>query len=117
MRPLLLNILLILGLQWLVPQWWWILLVPFAFGLIIRGGVGRAFVIGLSSAGLAWFGFGLLRWLQGGGLVAARIAGLLSLGSPVLVLALTVVFAMLAGGTAAGLGRSLRLLVLPDPRA
>lgn len=95
-------------LQFLLPFWWWIMAVPFVYGLISARSAGAHFFIGLLSAGLWWLAAGAYQLFTGGGMIAARVAQMLSAGSPYAALGLTVLFAMLAGGFAGAAGRSLR---------
>lgn len=103
-------------LQVLTPYWWWIMVVPFGYCLFRGKSGGRSFVIGMTASGLLWLGGSLYFWLNGGELIAQRMAVTLQVGQPWLLVALTTVIALLSGGFAALCGHFLgRVLGLSRP--
>lgn len=106
----LICIVLILGANLVTPIWWWIMLVPFLFGLIVTNRVGRAFWVGSISAGLAWFGASVFFWKSGGEIITGRVAQIFQLGVPELLILATGLIAFLAGGFAAAAGASIRAI-------
>ena len=94
----LLCLLAMLVLQLLTPYWWWVTIVPFAYGAAAARSGGKALWTGFSAAGLLWLGGSLYFYLTGSGLIAARIAAMFKLGrSWFLVLATGLVAALAAG--------------------
>jgi len=76
-------------LQVLTPFWWWIMIVPFAFGVAGARSGGGAFLTGFLSAGLLWLGGSFYMLLTGSRIIAGRMAKMLGLGMswPLIVIA------------------------------
>ncbi|CAN5910822.1 hypothetical protein BH24BAC1_BH24BAC1_00730 [soil metagenome] len=94
-------------LQFFLP--WWIV-APVAFGLALwRGRSGwQAFGAGFGAVALGWLGASLVIHLRTEGILTAKVADLLTLPSPLLLLALTALLGGLVGGLAALSGYFLR---------
>jgi hypothetical protein len=99
-----------LALQLLTSFWWWVMVVPFAYGAAARSG-GRAFRTGLAAAGLLWLGAALFFRLAGGQLIAERMAKMFGLGSSWLLVLATGLVAALAAGLAGYAGYAVRAAV------
>jgi hypothetical protein len=52
-------LLVMLVLELLTPYWWWVMIVPFAYGAGAARTGWRAFRTGLFAAGLLWLGASL----------------------------------------------------------
>lgn len=80
---------------------WWSALIPaLFFGAWLIHSSLRGFVIGFTAGGAAWFLHAFYIHFANEGILSTRIAELLSVGSPVLVLCITFII----GGLIAGLG-------------
>lgn len=95
-------------LQLATPFWWWIMLVPFLFGLLGAHSARHGARTGIFSAGLLWLLAGLFYWLTASQIITARVAKMLGerfeIESVVLVFVLTAMVAALAGGASAATG-------------
>jgi len=92
------------------PLWWWVALVPFAWGLTLARGPGRAALGGAALGALVWGGAAAIAWHRGADATAARVAGLLgpwTAGRPVAIAVATALVAAMVAGTAAAAGASL----------
>ena len=108
--------LLIVGANLLSPFWGWIMIVPFLFGLIVTSRVAKAFFVGAIAAGIAWFGSSIYFWKSGGEIVASRVAEILQLNVPELLILAIGLIGFIAGGFAAAAGASLRALFTNSAR-
>lgn len=97
-----------LVLHLLTPFWWWIMLLPFAYGTAAARSGGEAFRTGSLSAGLLWLGAAVLFLLTGADLIAARMASLLGLGASWLMVPATALPAAVAAGVSAAAGFAIR---------
>lgn len=104
MIDILILLIILLLLNLLTDFWWWIIVIPSLYAFV-RGRTGKqAFLLGFASVGLVWLGMGLYQYFTGAEIVASRVAEMMGLGSPWLLLALTVLVAALAGGFAGSTG-------------
>lgn len=95
---ILLSFILLYGIQLLHPAWWWVFLAPALAGAITsRSGWSGFFGCGLG-AGLAWSMAAFLELTGQGSIVAGRVAVMLQVGNPWLLVLLTFVTAFLCGG-------------------
>jgi hypothetical protein len=102
-------------LQIVTPLWWWIMVVPFVFG-VVRAKSGRhAILLGVLGGSILWFASSTYYYLAGSQIIARRVAAMMGLGSPVLLIIVTTILAFIAGGIAASAGYSIRKL-LPKSR-
>jgi hypothetical protein len=99
-----------LVLQLLTPFWWWVMIVPFAFGAAAARSGGRAFRTGFASAGMLWLGAGLYFYLTGSERIAVRMTRMIGLGKPWLLIAAGAVLAGLAGALSGWAGCAVRAL-------
>jgi hypothetical protein len=97
-----------LGLEIAAPYWWWVMIVPFAYGAAWAKSGGRAFRTGLLAAGLLWLGAGTTLYCTGSGLIAARMARMFGLGRPWTMIAATALAAAIAAGIAGYAGYAAR---------
>ena len=110
MTAILVCLLSMLALQVLTPFWWWIMIVPFAYGATAARSGGRALLTGLAAAGILWLGASLILYLTGSGLIAARMAAMFKLGDSRLLVLATGLVAALAAGLAGYSGYAVRRL-------
>ena len=99
---------LILLLQAATPYWWWTMVVPLIVACAAPMSGWRAFRMGAISAGAVWLLASLVLFLTQGQIIAMRIASMMGLGNGWVLVLLTGVIAMLAGGIAAATGDALR---------
>jgi len=107
-------VLAMLILHLLTPYWWWVMAVPFVFALVRARNILQGFGVGSISAGLLWFGAAIYYWIDGGGIIADRMAAMLQLDSALLLVLLTALAAFVAGGLAGMAGSAIRLVVVRD---
>ena len=103
-----LVVLLILHL--VTPFWWWVMAVPFLYGLLLGRAAWRSFRAGAVAAGALWLAASAYFYLTGSSLVARRMAAMMRLGSSWLMVAATGLLAGLAAGMAGLAGYSIRAL-------
>jgi len=101
-------LLVLLALQIVTPYWWWVMIVPFAYGAAGARTGGRAVRTGALSAGLLWLGAAAYLYFAGSGLIAARMARMFGLGRPWTMIAATALVAALAAGIAGYAGYAAR---------
>lgn len=97
-------------LQMVIP-WWSIAIAAAVVGLFSRLKPGWAFVSGLLGVGLVWL---VAAWLldnDNNGLLSAKVAQILPVGSAVALLAVTVAVGALVGGFAALTGSTLGRII------
>jgi hypothetical protein len=99
---------LMLALNLVSPQWWWIMVVPAVAGFIWYPTLRKAAVIGGVSAGLVWLAAALYFWLNGGEIIGSRVAALLHVGSVWVLIAADALVGLLAGAVSAAMGSALR---------
>ena len=109
MTAILVCLLVMLALQLVTSAWWWIMIVPVAFGAAARSG-GKALRTGFFAAGLLWLGTSLFLLLSGSGLIAKRMAGMFGLGSSWLMVLATGLLAAIAAGVSGYAGYAVRAL-------
>lgn len=108
----------ILLLSWLGTLFlpWWILFLPaFIFGVWLIEKPLSAIIIGFSGAGLAWFLQALYIHIANDAIATTRVAEMMGLGSPLLVLALTLLLGGLPGAAGAVTGCLLKLNLKKNP--
>ncbi len=96
------------GLQWLFPAWWWIMVVPLLWCPFREDSGLRGFLTGALSASLLWLGGSLFYLNTSGDLIAQRVATMLQVDSPWILVAAMVLIAAVAGGVAGCTGGLLR---------
>jgi len=108
MTTVLICLLAMLGLQLLTPYWWWVMIVPFAFGAAAAKSGRKAFRTGFFAAGLLWLGTSLFLYLTGSGLIATRMARMFGLGKSWLMVFVTTLIAAVAAGVSGYAGYAVR---------
>lgn len=91
--------------------WWSIALVAFLVATLVIQGPGRAFLAGFFALFMLW---GVLAWwidIKNESILSMKIAELLGVGQPSLLVLLTAVVAALVGGLAAMSGSYFRRLM------
>ena len=111
MTAVLICLLTMLGLQLLTPYWWWVMIVPFAYGAAAARSGWKALGTGFSAAGLLWLGSSLYLYLAGSGLIATRMARMFGLGKSWLMVFVTALIAAGAAGVSGYTGYTVRALV------
>jgi hypothetical protein len=108
-------LLALLILQLATPFWWWIMLVPFAYGVAAAGTARKTVGTGFAAAGLLWLGAGLYSFLTGSGRIARRMASLFGIGNPWLLILATGLVAGIAAAVSAYAGYAVRTLLKVRP--
>jgi hypothetical protein len=111
MTAVLMCLLPMLALQLLTPYWWWVMIVPFAFGAASARSGWKAFRTGFFAAGLLWLGSSLFLYLTESGLIATRMARMFGLGDSLLMVFVTAIIAAIAAGVSGYAGYAVRALV------
>jgi hypothetical protein len=111
MREILICLLVMLVLQLATPFWWWVMVVPFVAGAAAGRSAGKALRTGFLSAGILWLGAGFYYYLTGSGLIATRMAAMLGIGDPILLIVATGLVAGFAAGLAGYAGYAVGQLV------
>lgn len=99
---------LMLALQLATPFWWWVMLVPFGFGLWKSRSAWESARVGMISAGALWLAMSLWQWLNGGQQLALRMSGMLGLSSGAVMVVMTTVVAATVAGVTGACGYSLK---------
>ena len=107
---------LLLGLQILTGDWWWVMAVPFLYGLTFGPSGWRAIRDGFLSAGMFWLGSALFFYIAGSALIAKRMAGMFGLGLGWLMIIVTALVAGLAAAFAGYAGYAVKALFKKNPR-
>jgi hypothetical protein len=105
-----------LVLHLLTPYWWWVMIVPFAYGAAAARSGWKALRIGFIAAGLLWIGGSLYFFLTGGRIITERMARMFGLGASGLMILLTALLAALAAAFAGYAGFAVRNLFKNTPR-
>jgi hypothetical protein len=106
-------LLIMLALQVLTPFWWWVMIVPFAFGAAAARSGAKAFWTGFVSAGLLWLSASLYLFLTGSRIIAERMARMVGLGRSWLMILATTLVAALAAAISAYAGYAVMRLFRP----
>jgi hypothetical protein len=108
MTAVLICLLAMLGLQLLTLYWWWVMIVPFAYGAAAARSGWKAFGTGFSAAGLLWLGSSLFLYLTGSGLISTRMARMFGLGKSWPLIFVTALVAAVAAGVSGYAGYAVR---------
>jgi hypothetical protein len=111
MTAILVCLLAMLALQLLTSFWAWVMAVPFAYGAAAARSGGKALRTGFIAAGALWLGASLFLYFSGGGLIAARMAGMFGLGRSWLMVIVTGLIAAIAAGVSGYAGYAVRALI------
>ncbi|MBM4168534.1 MAG: hypothetical protein FJ215_05190 [Ignavibacteria bacterium] len=104
MIDILIIIVLLFILHTITDFWWWIIVVPLVYAFFRAHSRGSAFRMGSLAAGILWLAVGLYQLLTAADLIARRVAEMMGLGNPWIVLSITVIVGALTGGFAASTG-------------
>lgn len=103
---------LVLFFSWLFTlffPWWGVLIPTFIIGIWFLNGSFTAFMTGFLGAGFAWFFQSLYVHIGNDGILSGRIAEMMGVGSPWIVLLITFVVGAVAGGVGALTGYLLKV--------
>jgi hypothetical protein len=92
------------------PLWWWVMAVPFLFGLAYGRSAWRSAGTGALAAGSLWLAAAAYSHLAGGALIAGRMSSMMGLGSSWLMVAAAGLVAALAAGVSGLAGYAVRAL-------
>lgn len=109
-------IVLILLLQFIVPFWWWIMIVPFAY-CVIRASSGRdGFWNGAICAGVVWLAASFYMFLTTSDIVAERVADMFFVRFGWVLIILTTIVAVIAGGVAGCAGYFVKAIFIKEKK-
>lgn len=111
------QIALIIALEFGLQSWLWVAGVPLAFGLASGASASRTTWRGAIAGGAAWLGTALYFYLFSAELIAGRVAAMSGIGAGRgwLLLVLTGLVGALVAGLAAFVGASLRVFKRKRP--
>ena len=84
------------------------MVIPFMLGIVRMRSGWYALLIGASSAGLLWFVSSVYYYLTGSQIITGRVATMMGLSSPLLLILITAGVAAIAGGIACSAGYAVR---------
>lgn len=93
----------------LFMPWWSLFISAIFFGIWLINGGFMAFIVGFSGSGLAWFLQAFYIHLSNDGILTSRIAEMMDLGSPWLVLLITFIIGGIPGGLGALTGYLMKI--------
>ncbi|MCP4708163.1 MAG: hypothetical protein GY869_06035, partial [Planctomycetes bacterium] len=100
MTGILINFIAIFILQTITPFWWWVVIVPFVYGLFKTRSAWHSFYCGLAGAGLLWLIGSGYYLLTASDIIAARAVTMFQLGHAGYLVLSAVFIAGLCGGSA-----------------
>ena len=87
------------------------MVIPFILGIVRMRSGWYALLIGASSAGLLWLASSMYYYFAGSQIIAGRVATMMGLSSPLLLILITAGVAAIAGGIACSAGFALRGMI------
>lgn len=99
---------LILAPQFTTSLWWWIMLVPFLYSLLLSKSGWEGLRTGAVSAGLTWLGMSAFLYLTSSKIIAGRVAAIFGLNLSWVMIIITALAAAVAGGMAGLAGSMLK---------
>lgn len=114
---MIISFLLMFILHILTPFWWWILVIPFFYGLIFSRSGFRAFLSGMLSAGFLWLLASLHLYLTNSQAIVARISEMIGVHIPLLLLIAATGIGMACGGFSGSSGYFLKALFIKEKQA
>ena len=108
MMAVLICLLAMLVLHILTPFWWWLMIVPFAYGAAAAKSGGKALRTGFLSAGLLWLGSSVYFYLTGSGIITARVAKMFGLPASWPMMLITALIAGIAAAFSGYAGYAVR---------
>jgi hypothetical protein len=106
-----------LVLHLLTPFWWWVMIVPFAYGAALARSGWRAIRTGFFAAGLLWLGGALYFYLGASRIITERMARMFGLGASWLMILAAALIGALAAAIAGYAGFAGRGLFRKKPAA
>ncbi len=97
-------------LQTLTPYWWWIIIVPFIYGLIKIQSASKGLLVSIISSGLSWLFYCLYYLLFGNNNIIKKVAIMMKLNTPLLIIIIIALITILATGIAEYCGYCMRNL-------
>jgi hypothetical protein len=110
MIGVLICLLVMLALHILTPYWWWVMIVPFAYGAAAARSGGKALRTAFFSAGLLWLGASIYFFMTWSRIIAERMAGMFGLGRSWLMILATALVAAVAAAVAGYAGYTVRAI-------
>jgi hypothetical protein len=104
---------LILFLQFITSFWWWTMLIPFLYGLLLSKSAWEGFRTGAASAGLTWLGMSVHVYFTGSKIIASRVGAMFGLNASLVMILVTVLVAAVSGGMAGLAGSMLKKAFIP----
>ena len=116
MSGMILVFLVLFVLQAATGYWWWVLVVPFLCGAFRSKSSGACLRSSALGAGLLWLIGGVFALLTDSYQIAAKVATMGGIDSPLLAVALAALVAALAGSIAGLTGFQVRSMIGPRIR-
>ena len=105
---------IVLGvLQFFTSAWWWVIVVPLFAGALCRGSMTKATLLGSFISGSLWTLIALRQFLGSADIVAEKIATMIGIGQPILLVVITGVLGFLLGAISANTGNAIKRYVFP----
>ncbi len=104
-------LLVMLVLHVLTPYWWWVMIVPFAYGAAAAKSGGKAMRTGFVSAGILWLGSSIYFLLIGSGIITGRVANLFGLQASWPMVLITALIAGIAAAFSGYAGYAVRAIL------
>ena len=111
MSGMILVFLVLFVLQATTGYWWWVLVVPFLCGAFRSKSSGACLRSSALGAGLLWLIGGVFALLTDSYQIAAKVATMGGIGSPLLAVAIAALVAALAGSVAGLTGFQVRSMI------
>ncbi len=109
-------LLVMLVLEVLTSFWWWVMIVPFAYGAAAAKSGWRAIGTGAVAAGLLWLGGAVYFYATGSRIIAGRMAAMFGVGKAWPMIPATALVAAVAAAFSGYAGYAVRALVKKGPR-
>jgi hypothetical protein len=104
MKSFLLATIILFLLLWLTPSWWWVMVVPLVYGAFQSETGWKAFRSGMLMGGSVWLVSALYLLFTDADIIARRVALMFTINNEWLLLVLTTLVALVAGGFSAMTG-------------
>ncbi|NUO80674.1 hypothetical protein HUU05_11390 [candidate division KSB1 bacterium] len=99
---------LMLALQLVTPFWWWIMAVPFVYGVWKSRSAWDSARVGMISAASLWLLTSVYQWWFGGREIAERMGAMLGVPQGGLMILITALLAALTAGAVGSSGYALQ---------
>lgn len=97
--------------SWLIPAWWWIMLVPLVFGIIIKTKVHTAALLSFFGGFLAWAGSSLFQYFRNSEVISEKVAELFGLPNGIILALIAGLIAGIISAIAGATGSSIHSIV------